>query len=173
MSDGRAIEIACRFDHPDLEQLPRVVPFVHGLADVETLIALQTDQRSIDRRGEDLRHFRLADACFPLEKQRPLQPECEIDGDGQGPLRDVLLPAKRLLQRVDRRGIRQRRAAHARPARAAAAAIARLTYTGATALRYEADAKMSPFTSPPRSDPTCPAAAAITVASSPFPTTAF
>src|SRR6185369_6343265 len=170
--DG-AIEIARNLNHADFEQLPRVVPLVHSLADVEAFVTLETDERGIERGGKHLRNFCLADTGFAFEKQRPFQAQRQIDGDGECPLRDVLLSTKGLLQRVDRRRNRQRRVAHARPARAAAAAIARLTYTGATALRYEADAKMSPLTSPPRSAPTCPAAAAIVAASSPLPTSAF
>ena len=55
--------------------------------------------------------------------------------------------------------------AHASAARATAAATARLTYTGAIARRYSADAKMSPVTSSPRSSrdgrPRQPAIAAV------------
>ena len=56
---------------------------------------------------------------------------------------------------------------------AAAAAMARFTYTGATAVRYAAEAKMSPVTSSPRSDPTAAAAAEIDAVSRGLPVSAF
>ena len=124
---GGAIDLACRFDHPDLEQLPRVVPFVHRLADVESFVTLQANQRRLQRGGEDLGDLGLADTRFAFEKERTLQPQREIDGNGEPPLGDVLLAGEGLLQRVNRRRDAERRPAHARPARAAAAAIARLT----------------------------------------------
>jgi len=57
-------------------------------------------------------------------------------------------------------------------ARSAAAVSARLTHTGATALRYSADAYRSPRTSAPRSSATNCAAAAIRSSDTPCPISA-
>ena len=104
-----AIELAGGFDHPDLEELPRIVPLVHGLADVESFVALQADERRAERGREDFRDLGFADARFAFEKQRAFQPQGEVDRDCKPSLGDVLLAGEGLLERVD--GSRNRRAA--------------------------------------------------------------
>ena len=67
-----AIERVRAFEQPDLENLARVVPLVHRVADVEAFVALQADQFGVERRRQHLGDFGLADAGFALEEQRPL-----------------------------------------------------------------------------------------------------
>ncbi len=65
-------------EQPDLEDLPRVVPFVDRVADVDALVALQPDELGVERGGQHLRDLRLADAGLTFEEQRPPQPKREI-----------------------------------------------------------------------------------------------
>ena len=66
----RAIDPAARLEDAQLEQLPRIVPLVDRVADVQPLVALQADEIGPEggRRGRGQR--RLADAGFPFEEQR-------------------------------------------------------------------------------------------------------
>ena len=151
-SDVRGLE------QPDLEQLPRVVPLVYRVTDVETLVALQPDQLGVERRRERLGDLGLADAGLAFEKEGAAQRERQEDRDRQPAVGDVLLGRERLLQLVDR-GWRLP-ASCASPARSISAPApgqwrprARRT-RAATPRRYSADAKMSPMTSSP-SSPRC------------------
>jgi hypothetical protein len=90
------------FEQSNLEDLPRVVPLVDGVADVEALVALQADQLGVERGREDFRHFGLADPGLAFEEQRPLQAQREIGRDGEPSPGDVLLAGHGLLQLVDR-----------------------------------------------------------------------
>ena len=148
---------------PDLEQLPRVVPLVDRVADVETFVALQPDQIGLEAGREDPGHFGLADTGFAFEEQRPLQLERQVDGRREAAVGDVELPLEKRLNGVDGRqgqgrdrklqstfGIRNssrttRHSYHCHanrniPAASCAAASARLTQTGAVTRRYSADA---------------------------------
>ena len=87
-------------EQPNLENLPRVVPLVDGVADVEAFVTLQPNQLGIERRGEHLGHFRLPDAGLTFEEERPLQAQREIRGDGESAAGDVLPPGHGLLQGV-------------------------------------------------------------------------
>ena len=64
---------ARRLREPDLDHLARIVPFVHRRGRVETLVALQPNQRPMESGRQHLGDFRLADARLALEKERPLQ----------------------------------------------------------------------------------------------------
>ena len=89
------------FEQSNLENLPRVVPLVDGVADVEALVALQANQLRAERGGEDLGHLGLADARLAFEKQRPLQAQREIGRHGEPSPGNVLPPGHGLLQGVD------------------------------------------------------------------------
>ena len=52
----------------DVQQLPRVVPLVDGVRDVEALVALEPDQPRGQRRGERLRRLGLADPASPSSR---------------------------------------------------------------------------------------------------------
>src|SRR2546421_510486 len=58
---------------PDVEQLPRVVPFVESLVGVDPLVALQADQLAPEGAGQGLRHLRLPDSRLFLEEDGPTE----------------------------------------------------------------------------------------------------
>ena len=110
LARGRArVERVTGLEDADLEQLPRVVPLVHRVVDVEALVALQANQLGVERRREGLRDLRLADAGLALEEKRALQPQREKCRHRQRAVGDVRLRGERRLQIVDRRGPRGRR----------------------------------------------------------------
>ena len=58
------------FGEPDLDHLPRVVPFVDRGRDVEPFVALQPDELPAERLREHLGDLGLADARLAFEEQR-------------------------------------------------------------------------------------------------------
>ena len=86
---------------PDVEQLPRVVPLVDGLAEIEPLVALEPDQARIERRGERLGGLGLPDARFALEQQRPLEPQRQEEGGREPAVGEVRGAGERRLELVD------------------------------------------------------------------------
>src|SRR5262249_28101709 len=64
----------------DMHHLPRVVPFVDGVVDVEPLVALKADQSGAENFREHLGDFRLAHARLPLEKERAAELQGQEDG---------------------------------------------------------------------------------------------
>ncbi|ANK72489.1 hypothetical protein FA04_07550 [Ensifer adhaerens] len=75
--DPLAVDLAGCFRQADFEHLRRIVPLVDRRGDVETFVALQPDQRPVERLGQNLGDLRLADAGFALKKKRALHPECK------------------------------------------------------------------------------------------------
>ncbi len=65
-----------------VEDLSREVPVVERLRGVDALVALQPDQRQVERRGERLGECGLAGAGLALDQQRPLHPQGQ-EGDGR------------------------------------------------------------------------------------------
>jgi hypothetical protein len=65
---ARAIQRMRRIENPQLEQLTRIIPFVNGMADVQSFITLKTDQIGTERGGGGRGKRRLANTGFPLEK---------------------------------------------------------------------------------------------------------
>ena len=94
---GRAV----RLGQADLDQLPRVVPLVHRVGDVEPLIALQADQVGPERRREHLRDLGLADAGLALQQQRSVQLQREVDRSRQTVVGDVQMVREQAPQLVD------------------------------------------------------------------------
>src|SRR6202020_3459396 len=64
--------------------------------------ALKTDQLSIERGRENLRHFRLADAGLAFEKQRPAESEAQENDRGERAIADIGSPAEQAQGFVDR-----------------------------------------------------------------------
>src|SRR5712692_4440218 len=87
----------------DVEQLPRIVPLVHGVREVDALVALQADEA----RAQDLRHhlgrLGLADARLALDEERLFELEGQEDGRGQTAVADVAALAQAPLDLVDAR----------------------------------------------------------------------
>ena len=67
--------LAGRLGQPDGEQLARVVPLVQRLGGGDALVALQPDQRGVDRRGQGLGGLGLAHPWLALEQDRLPHPD--------------------------------------------------------------------------------------------------
>src|SRR5580704_4989476 len=67
--------LASRLGEPDSQQLTRIVPLVQRLGGRDALVALQPDQRGVDRRGQGLSGLGLADAWLALEQDRLPHPD--------------------------------------------------------------------------------------------------
>src|SRR4029434_967280 len=104
------IERVAGLEDADLEQLPRVVPLVHCVVDVQALVALQPNQVGLQCRGERFGYLRLADAGLTLEEERTLEAQREERRHRQRAIGDVRLRGERGLQLVDRRRQGWRRA---------------------------------------------------------------
>jgi hypothetical protein len=76
-------DIAARLRRPEMQQLAGVVPLVHGLGDVEALVALQADEFASRPSGESTSQFGLSDSGLALEQERSVQAQCEEDGGRQ------------------------------------------------------------------------------------------
>src|SRR5437667_5465142 len=87
-----------------MQQLPRIVPLVDRVREVDALVALEADQPRAQHLGHDLGRLCLADACLTLDEEGLLQLEREKDGRRQGAVTDVAAFAQTLLDVLDRRG---------------------------------------------------------------------
>ncbi len=88
-----AIELVAGLEQANFEQLPRVVPFVERVRDVEAFVALQPDELGAQSRRQRLGDLGLADARFAFEKQRPAKLQREVDRHHERAVGDVLLSA--------------------------------------------------------------------------------
>src|SRR5205823_6829787 len=86
----------------DVQQLPRVIPFVHRVRDVEALVTLEPDQPCVERTRDRLRRLRLADARLALEQQRLLELEREVERRRERAVGKVRGARERGLELVDR-----------------------------------------------------------------------
>src|SRR5213075_420879 len=91
----------------DLDHLPRVVPLVGGLRDVEALVALQAYQLAAERLRDHLADLGLADAGLALEEQRPPHGERQEQRRGEAAIGHVLAGGEQGLRFIDR--LRKRR----------------------------------------------------------------
>src|SRR2546422_10422412 len=87
-----------------MQQLPRIVPLVDRVREVDALVALEADQPRAQHLGHDLGRLSLADACLALDEEGLLQLEREEDGRRQGTVADVPALAQTLLDVLDGRG---------------------------------------------------------------------
>src|SRR5690606_37956162 len=101
---------ALRLGQPDRQQLPRVVPLVQRLGRGEPLVALQPDQRRVQRGGQCLGRLGLPDAGLALQQDRLAQPYRQEQRGGQRVVGQV---AGGLKRRPKRRHVRGQ--AHGRP----------------------------------------------------------
>ncbi len=85
-----------------MQQLARVVPLVHGVRDVETLVALEADQPGARGDREGLRRLGLADARLALEEQRLLERKGEEQRGRETAVGQVVGGPEGLLEIVDR-----------------------------------------------------------------------
>ena len=88
-----------RLERAQVEDLPREVPVVERLGRVDALVALQPDQRQLERLGDRLGERGLAGAGLALEQQRPLHRQREVGDRGQRVVAEVAGRAEALLDR--------------------------------------------------------------------------
>ena len=86
----------------DVQQLPRVVPLVDGVRDVEALVALEADQPRAERLRDRLRGLGLADPRLAFEQQRLLELQREEERRRQPAVVRYDAPRERRLELVDR-----------------------------------------------------------------------
>ena len=98
--------------HADMENLTGVVPLVEGGAGVEALVALETDQRGVENRRDDLRDLGLPDTRLTLQEDRFLELRGEHHGDSEGAARDVAVTGEGRLDGAGRREQSLRRIGH-------------------------------------------------------------
>src|SRR5450755_1593459 len=72
-----------RLGQPDGQQLTRVVPFVQRLGGRDALVALQPDQRRVERGRQRLSRLGLADARLAFEQDRLPHPDGQEQRGGQ------------------------------------------------------------------------------------------
>src|SRR5438445_3179282 len=122
------------FGQPDFDHLPRVVPLVGSLRDVQTLVALQADELPAQALGDDLADLGLAARRLAFQEQRPAHGEGEEKRGGEAAIGDVVARSEELLRLVD--GVRKR-ACHGQLALYFnAASTARLAMTVIRCARY-------------------------------------
>ena len=92
-----------RLRGPNVQQLPRVVPLINGVRDVEPLVALQANQGHPERARDRLGSLCLADPRFAFEQQRLLERERRLKRGRQAAIRQVRRPGESQLEIVDRR----------------------------------------------------------------------
>ena len=88
----------------DRQQLPRVVPVVERVVEVDPLVALEADQARLRGLGERLRDLGLPDAGLALEQERLLQGLREEDRRREAAIGQVTLRRERLEDFVDGSG---------------------------------------------------------------------
>src|SRR5262249_9468346 len=93
-----------RIEDAELEQLPRIVPFVQRVTDVEPLVALQADQIGPERRSQRPGERRLPDAGLSFEEQRPFETQREKERHGETAVRYVSVLGEPTLEVVSRCG---------------------------------------------------------------------
>ena len=105
MSDSSLLAIlhALRFGQADLDHLAGVVPLVDRRGDVEAFVALQADQRPLQRGRQHLGDLGLADAGLAFAEQRAPELEGEIQDGREAAVGDIVAVLQQLDGGVDRR----------------------------------------------------------------------
>ena len=100
----KSVRVLGRFGEPDLDHLPRIVPFVDGSGGVEAFVALQTHERARESRRQHLGDLGLAHARLAFEEQRATELQREEYRRREPPLADVVLRGQQIERRVDAGG---------------------------------------------------------------------
>ena len=90
-----------RLREPDLDELPRVVPLVDRVRDVEALVALEADELGVEGGREHLGDLGLAYPGLALQQQRAAQLQREVDGGRQTVVGDVHVLRQELSEAID------------------------------------------------------------------------
>ena len=113
---GLEMAVARRLQCPQVQQLPREVPVVERLRGVDALVALQADQRQIERLRQGSREGGLAGAGFALAEQRSPHAQRQERGHRDAFVGEVAGGLERLCQ-FRRRPDTRRGIAHVREPR--------------------------------------------------------
>jgi hypothetical protein len=88
---------ACRaaeFGGPQMEQLSGEVPLVDRLADVDSLVALETNQLPAGPSGQGVRHLGLPAAGLTFQEERTTEHHGQEDRRGQTVVGEVSVPSR-------------------------------------------------------------------------------
>jgi hypothetical protein len=149
-ADEKALTVDLVFDLPDgrpaaaltcseVEELAGVVPLVQRLGDVDSLVALQSDELTAGDEREGPCEFGLSSTRLTLQEERPRHPHREEGDRRQTLVSEVVLLEQRRLQR-DRRRQARHPSRFARIAQKPALASARAVSTRARCRRYSLEA---------------------------------
>src|SRR6202035_3523154 len=87
------------------QKLPRVVPLIDGVSQVDALVALEADQPRAQHVSHHLCRLGLANAGLTLDEERLLELQGQKDRGCEGSIADVVAVAKPLLDVLD--GVRR------------------------------------------------------------------
>src|SRR5258708_653942 len=143
------------FTHqPDVQELPRIIPLVDRMRQVDAFVALEADEPRAQHVGHDLCGLRLADPGLAFDEERLFQLQGKEDRGGEAAISDVFALAQAHLDLLDGRGSA---GGHARRLRGGSArvpshltpaylacSIARFVSTRARCFLYSGLARRSP-----------------------------
>ena len=90
----RPIALAAGFHQADFQKLPSVIPLVHRMVDIQSLVTLEADQVGMKAGSQCAGDFGLPDAGLSLQEQRSLKFQSQKNRDGQASVGDVSLVAQ-------------------------------------------------------------------------------
>ena len=96
-----SIDLAARLGKPYFDHLPGIVPLVHRRCGVQAFVALQADERIVQRGGKHLGDFSLANAGLTLQKQGPLHLEREKDAGREPAVGEIIVSLEQRNDIVD------------------------------------------------------------------------
>ena len=92
---------ARRLDEADFQHLPRVVPLIQRVGDINALVALEADEARVQQVRENLGDLRLADARFAFEQDWLVQTQREEERRRKRAIRDVAVLLQDMLNAVN------------------------------------------------------------------------
>ncbi len=84
-----------------MHHLPRIVPLVDGLIDVESLVTLQPNQLGVENLGEDFGDLGLPHARLSFQKKRSLELQGEIHRRRETTIGNIQFFPELRLERLD------------------------------------------------------------------------
>ena len=103
-ASASAIDAAGRFREPDLDHLPRVIPFVRGRRDVESFVALEADELLAEHLRQHLGELGLADAGLAFQEHRAAHLERKKHARRETAIGDVVVAVEQREDVVDGSG---------------------------------------------------------------------
>ena len=94
--------IGCSLRNLDVEHLPWEIPLIERRIDIQSFVALQTNQLCSEHGSQDFGHLRLAYARFPFQENGLFQFYRQKDDSRQGTVADIIMGSHSLLQGFNR-----------------------------------------------------------------------